>query len=87
MDRVFCSRLHALRFNPQLHAWWHVITAFSSYVGPVYTRAGKTWDDVFLNLCVLVRLDAMKKKYEVSWVLGVPVLFLFKTVTSKSDRL
>ena len=33
-EEVACNRVkHSLGFNPQLHAWWHVMMGYHCYVG------------------------------------------------------
>ncbi|CAG8662000.1 23739_t:CDS:2 [Dentiscutata erythropus] len=32
IDLHFCSRMHQLPYNPQLHAWWHFTASYGSYL-------------------------------------------------------
>ncbi|TMW57008.1 hypothetical protein Poli38472_002933 [Pythium oligandrum] len=51
LDYHYCSQLKLLPFNPQGHAWWHILVGIGSYHGPVFMQ--------------YVRMEQQQKKAEI----------------------
>jgi len=65
IDREFCVQLHSLEIpgiithipNPQLHAVWHVLVAYSTYLSGIFVRVVR---HIIIN----------GKSPQIVWILG-----------------
>jgi len=63
IDVHYCESLHELPFgipNPQLHAWWHVLTGIACYSGPAFLAYR--------------RASLLGRRPEVVWWCGIPTV-------------
>ena len=64
LDRLFCEEISKLPFNPQGHAWWHVLMGINSFFG--------------ISFIQFLRAQSLHMSPRIEFVMGVPYVSLRK---------